>query len=122
MTDRKAEMAEIELVIGKILRIGVIVSATILIVGLGLMMVHGGTGYGEYQFPTTFTAIFQGIGALKAGAVIMLGLFCLILTPVLRVVVSIYAFAKEQDYLYVWITVAVLVILLIGMVIGFIKR
>lgn len=121
MTDRKAEMAKIELVIGKILRIGVLVSATILIIGLLLSLLHGGTGYSEYQFPTTFTAIFQGIGELKAGAIIMLGLFCLILTPVLRVVVSIYAFAKEQDYLYVWITVLVLVILMIGMAIGFIK-
>ena len=122
MTDKKAEMAQIELVIGKILRIGVAVSATLLIIGMLLAIIHGGTGYSEYQCPTTFTEIFSGIAAFKAGAVIMLGLFCLILTPVLRVVVSIYAFAKEGDYLYVWITVIVLVILIIGMAIGFIKK
>lgn len=122
MTDKKAEMAQIELVIGKILRIGVAVSATLLIIGMLLAIIHGGTGYSEYQFPTIFTEIFSGIAAFKAGAVIMLGLFCLILTPVLRVVVSIYAFAKEGDYLYVWITVIVLVILIIGMAIGFIKK
>ena len=121
MTDRKKEMAQIELVIGKILRVGVLVSATVLIIGMILFLMHGGTGYGEHQFPTTFAMIFQGMAELKAGAVIMFGLFCLILTPVLRVVVSIYAFAKEEDYLYVWITVIVLVILLIGMTIGFIK-
>ena len=122
MTDKKAEMAQIELVIGKILRIGVAVSATLLIIGMLLAIIHGGTGYSEYQFPTTFTEIFSGIATFKAGAVIMFGLFCLILTPVLRVVVSIYAFAKEGDYLYVWITVIVLVILIIGMAIGFIKK
>ncbi|KRM21376.1 DUF1634 domain-containing protein [Latilactobacillus graminis] len=122
MADKKTEMAQIELIIGKILRIGVMVSATILIIGMLLAVIHGGTGYAEYQFPTTLTQIFNGITMLKAGAVIMLGLFCLILTPVLRVVVSIYAFAKEGDYLYVWITVIVLVILMIGMAIGFIKK
>lgn len=49
----------------------------------------------------------------------MLGLFLLILTPVLRVVVSIYAFIKEKDRLYTWITTAVLVILIGAMIIGY---
>ncbi|MGN1292089.1 MAG: DUF1634 domain-containing protein, partial [Levilactobacillus brevis] len=66
MTDKKAEMAQIELVIGKILRIGVAVSATLLIIGMLLAIIHGGTGYSEYQFPTTFTEIFSGIAAFKA--------------------------------------------------------
>ena len=48
----------------------------------------------------------------------MLGIFLLILTPVLRVVISIYAFAKEKDHLYVWITSIVLVILIISFIIG----
>ncbi len=49
----------------------------------------------------------------------MLGIFLLILTPVLRVVVSIYAFIKENDKLYAWITTVVLVILVIAMLIGY---
>ena len=49
----------------------------------------------------------------------MFGIFLLILTPVLRVIVSIYAFAKEGDRLYVVITTIVLVILIIGMAIGY---
>ncbi len=57
--------------------------------------------------------------ALKPYAVLMLGLFLLILTPVLRVVVSIYAFIKEKDRLYTWITTAVLVILIGAMIIGY---
>ena len=55
----------------------------------------------------------------KPFAIIMLGLFLLILTPVLRVVVSIYAFAVERDTLYVAITTIVLIILVIAMVIGY---
>ena len=48
----------------------------------------------------------------------MLGVYCLILTPVLRVIVSIYAFYREKDRLYVTITTAVLLILIVALVIG----
>ncbi|TWW12437.1 membrane protein [Dellaglioa algida] len=113
-----AEMAKIELIIGKILRAGVFISATIMIIGLVLSLVTGSTGYPGNTFPTSFTAIISGIGALKPYAIMMLGLFFLILTPILRVVVSIYAFYKEKDYLYVKITVIVLVILIAGFFIG----
>ena len=48
----------------------------------------------------------------------MTGLFLLILTPVLRVVASIVAFAKEGDKLYVAITTLVLIILIVAMFVG----
>ena len=126
MTDeekkRHQEMADIELVIGHVLRIGVITSAAVIVLGLALALFTGKTGYPAGTFPTTFSAIFQGITTLKPFAVTMLGLFLLILTPVLRVVVSIYAFAKENDKLYVWITILVLVILVFAMWIGYLGK
>ncbi|GEK29257.1 DUF1634 domain-containing protein [Furfurilactobacillus siliginis] len=112
------EMAQVEIMIGQILRIGVIVSAVIMLVGFITYGVQGTTGFAHNGFPTTITAIITGLGTFKAGSVMMLGLFCLILTPVLRVIVSIYAFYVEKDHLYVWITTAVLVILLIALFIG----
>lgn len=48
----------------------------------------------------------------------MAGIFLLILTPVLRVLVSIYAFYKEKDVLYVWITTIVFIILMFGFILG----
>ena len=126
MTDeekkRHQEMADIELVIGHVLRIGVITSAAVIVLGLALALFTGKTGYPAGTFPTTVSAIFQGITTLKPFAVTMLGLFLLILTPVLRVVVSIYAFAKENDKLYVWITILVLVILVFAMWIGYLGK
>lgn len=116
------EMNEIELIIGKVLRIGVLISATVILVGVLLVVFTGKTGYAANFYPTTVKAILSGIVALKPFAILMLGLFLLILTPVLRVVVSIYAFVKERDHLYVWITTFVLVILLIGMWIGYIGK
>ncbi len=119
---RRQEMAKIELVIGQVLRIGVITSAIVILIGLALALVTGKTGYPTGVFPTSFSAIFQGTAALRPFAITMLGLFLLILTPVLRVVVSIYAFAKENDKLYVWITTLVLLILVIAMFIGYLGK
>ena len=48
----------------------------------------------------------------------MTGLFLLILTPVLRVVASIFAFAKEGDKMYVIITMMVLAVLIIAILLG----
>lgn len=112
-------MRDVELIIGKILRIGVIVSAAVIVIGIILYFIHGGSGYPDDQWPRRFGVMFQGVFQGKSYAVIMLGIFLLILTPVLRVVVSIYAFAKEHDRLYVYITTAVLIILIIAMVFGY---
>ncbi|KRM68251.1 DUF1634 domain-containing protein [Apilactobacillus ozensis] len=109
------EMNEIELIIGKILRIGVIISATIMIIGLLLFLVTGNSGYDQNYIPNNFKVIFKGIVQLKPYAIMMLGIFCLILTPVLRVVVSIYSFYKEKDKLYVYITSIVLIILIFSL-------
>ncbi|KPN79133.1 Uncharacterized protein RZ56_11760 [Apilactobacillus kunkeei] len=114
----KEEMNRIELVIGKILRVGVIISAIIMIIGLLLLLITGKSGYANDAFPTTFKAIFSGIESLKPYAIMMLGIFCLILTPVLRVIVSIYSFYKEKDMLYVWITTFVLIVLIISFFFG----
>ncbi|MFT8410866.1 MAG: DUF1634 domain-containing protein [Schleiferilactobacillus perolens] len=119
MVDRKKEMASVEQLIGVILRIGVIISAIVIAVGLLALFLEGGSGYPNDQVPLGFRAIFQGVIQLKPFAIIMLGLFCLILTPVLRVAVSIYAFVVERDSLYVAITSIVLAILVIAMVIGY---
>lgn len=116
---RVEEMNQIELIIGQVLRIGVLVSAVVILLGLIMIIVTGKTGYAANLYPTTVNAILSGIVELRPFAIVMLGLFLLILTPVLRVVVSIYAFVKEQDRLYVWITTFVLIILLVGMWIGY---
>lgn len=112
------EMNRIELVIGKILRVGVIISAAIMIIGLALFLITGNSGYAGNYHPSSFKEIFSGIALFKPYAIMMLGIFCLILTPVLRVVVSIYSFYKEHDMLYVGITTFVLIVLIISFFFG----
>lgn len=114
----KQEMEQIENTIGKILRYGVLLSSLVMIIGLILYIIMGATGYSETFHYRSINELFNGIISLKPYAIMMLGLLMLILTPVLRVVVSIYSFYKEHDYLYVYITALVLIILIISFIIG----
>ena len=114
----RSEMAKVENVIGIIMKIGVLVSALVIVIGLLMFFITGQSGYAGTTFPHSFSTIGQGIITLNPYAIIMLGLFMLILTPALRVLVSIYAFAVMKDHLYVWITTIVMIILIIAMVIG----
>jgi Predicted membrane protein len=113
------ETRKVELIIGKILRVGVVTSAVVILIGMALYFMNGNGGYSGDYFPRRFSDIFTGLIQGKAYSVIMLGIFLLILTPVLRVVVSIYAFYKEKDMMYVIITTTVLIILAIAMILGY---
>lgn len=112
------EMAQVQTIIGRILQVGVIFSAIVMLIGLVLFLVSGQSVYSGSYVPRRMGLILQGTWQLKPYAIMMLGVYCLILTPVLRVVVSIYAFYKEHDRLYVAITTLVLAILLVALAIG----
>ncbi|MGJ3846241.1 DUF1634 domain-containing protein [Levilactobacillus brevis] len=112
------EMAQVQTIIGRILQVGVIFSAIVMLIGLVLFLVSGQSGYSGSYVPRRMGLILQGTWQLKPYAIMMLGVYCLILTPVLRVVVSIYAFYKGHDRLYVAITTLVLAILLVALAIG----
>ncbi len=119
-----AEMAlvrQAEVVISFILRAGVVVSGLIIAIGVVIYYVRAA---GQRippliePIPHTIPAVFQGLGAGDPLAVITLGLLLLLLTPVLRVVVSIAAFAIERDWRYVVITTIVLIILIVSFLLG----
>lgn len=114
----RKEMLEVELVIGKIMRIGVLFSAAVMLLGFAMFLITGNSGYPATSFPTTLPAIWQGLVSFKSYAYMMAGIYLLILTPVLRVVISIYAFYQEKDMLYVKITSLVLLILIISVIVG----
>lgn len=113
------ENKQVELTIGKIMQVGVIAAAVVILFGLVLYFTTGTSGYPGTSHPHTVRTILAGTLALRPYAVMMTGIFLLILTPVLRVVVSIYAFAHERDWLYTAITISVLIILMIAMIIGY---
>lgn len=110
---------DLERQIGIVLRIGVIIAVVVMILGFACYLINDAkTGYFHNQYPRQLAQIVNGSFHFQAGAIMVLGLFLLILTPVLRIVASIYAFTKVKDWRYVGITVAVFIILLVAMFIG----
>jgi uncharacterized membrane protein len=113
----------VEKAVSLVLRIGVILSATIIGAGLALLAAKG-TVSGETRldaaipYPRNLGALLAGLLALDPASVIMLGLVVLVATPIVRVAVSIAAFAVERDWRYVAVTAIVLTILIAGIALG----
>ncbi len=107
-------------IIGWLLQAGVLVSSGIIVIGLILLLLSPGglSAVVINRFPHTAASVWDGLVALQPQSVITLGLLLLIATPVLRVAVSVIAFALERDRRYVVITLIVLAILIIGFLFG----
>jgi uncharacterized membrane protein len=129
-----SRVLHVELFIARLLRWGVIFSFLIVAFGTGLALVTNRAGYrhirlddvntiltfheGQPEFPNSVSGVLNGVLALKPYAIISFGLFVLIAIPVMRVAVSIIAFAIERDWLYVGITIFVFAMLMLSFVIG----
>ncbi|MBO0792790.1 MAG: DUF1634 domain-containing protein [Ktedonobacteraceae bacterium] len=118
-TARHANKIDISAIIGGVLQGGVLLSAAIIVAGVLLALLKGTLASSQlHSFPQSFGQIWTGLLILQPQAIIMLGVLLLIATPVLRVAISILAFALEQDMKFVLITSAVLIILLVGFLLG----
>jgi uncharacterized membrane protein len=109
-------------IIGWVLRGGVILSATIILIGFILLLVHLGEKPGFAMsigaFPHTLGQVWSGLLVLYPQAIIATGLLFLIVTPVITVTTSLVAFAVERDRRFVVIACVVLAILISSMLIG----
>jgi len=108
----------IELIIGQLLRIGVLLSAAVVVLGGIIYLVRNGhviadytTFRGELSTLRNFDGIFHGVSLLSGRAVVQLGLLLLIATHVARVIFCAFAFFLQKDYLYVVFTLIVLAVL-----------
>ena len=119
-SSQKPQDALMTSIIGWILLGGVLVSSAIIVLGIVLLPFRpGGITISRVEtFPHTIGQLWSGIVSLHPQAIIVLGLLLLIATPVLRVAVSIIAFALEHDRRYVVITCIVLGILVLGFLLG----
>ena len=106
--------------IALVLATGVAVSA--LLVGFGFVasFVVGWTGslrgvpVAATQ-TTDFTALAERLIALQPLAIVQAGLIVLILTPIVRVAVTVVGFWREHDMFYVGVSLIVLVILVVSL-------
>jgi uncharacterized membrane protein len=116
---------EVEQFIGNLLRGGVLLAATVVLLGASLYLVRHGAAlplYGSFQGEPEelrhISGILASAGALHGRGVIQLGLLLLIATPVARVVCAMGAFALQRDWLYVGVTAIVLSVLVYSLLGG----
>lgn len=120
----EAKVRNVELAISLVLRIGVVLSVTVIAVGLGLMFAHhsdylpisGHVSYheltsGATRFPHSFASLGRAISRGEGRGIVVLGVLILILTPVLRVAVGVLSFVYEEDAPMAIVTLYVLVVL-----------
>jgi len=119
----------VEVIIGNLLRIGVIVSALIVFSGGFLHLMSDGhkPAPDMHDFRKQPRQLRNPVHILREAAsmhelgLIMLGLLLLIATPVARVIFSVAAFALQRDYLYVFFTLLVLSVLLYSLFSGYLS-
>lgn len=127
MSDSGKSLAEQEMdtVIGNLLRIGVFVAGTIVLIGGIFYLIRHGGEIPEYRIfhgqPVdlrTLSGILRDVVKFRARAIIQLGFLLLIATPVARVAFTVYAFARQKDLVYVMVTLFVLAVLIFSLVGG----
>ena len=121
MTDQR-----IEIMVGRLLRGGVLTSALIVLAGGIWWLAEAGRSLPSYHRFHGVSGDLRQVGGLlaslahpRADAVIQLGLLLLIATPVARVALALVGFALEGDRIYAAITLVVLAVLVYSMVLPF---
>ncbi|MFI5201203.1 MAG: DUF1634 domain-containing protein [Candidatus Kapaibacterium sp.] len=121
ITEARAEH-KIELFLGNLLRVCVIATVIVVVAGAALYMPAAYSTFPAYHKflsePDAFRSVGGILGAALTGdgkAIVEAGMLLLILTPILRVAVSVFAFLYEKDYLYVVLTLVVLGLLLFSL-------
>lgn len=115
--------SRMETIMGRLLQVGVFAASVVVLTG-GVLYVHAHSGVAvDYR---TFASEPAGLRSLSglfrlllAGdpvAIIQVGVLLLIATPIARVVFAVVAFALERDRLYVAVSLAVLIVLMISLV------
>jgi uncharacterized membrane protein len=113
-------------IIGNVLRYGVLVSAAVILLGtIGLASSIGSSDV-SLQYVSTIPhdgidltppGLLSGLVSFTPFSWIELGVILLIATPVSRVLISVFLFAAERDGTYVVITAVVLTLLLFSMLV-----
>ncbi|MHB8309555.1 MAG: DUF1634 domain-containing protein [Metallibacterium sp.] len=117
------KIRKVEIAISLVLRVGVIVSVLVILAGLVMMFIHhpraldAGSSYRvlvapNADFPHSLGQLRQSLAAGAGRGVVVLGVLLLILTPILRVAVSVLSFVYEKDPPMVIATLFVLSVLI----------
>ncbi|MGA7492332.1 MAG: DUF1634 domain-containing protein [Syntrophobacteraceae bacterium] len=124
MNDKRAAISDagIDKLIGGLLRVGVVVSSLIVLIGGGLYLKKHGTElpnyhmfYGEPSELRSIPGIVKEASSFSGRGIIQFGLLLLVATPVMRVAFTVVAFLIQRDRIYVGVTIIVLSVLLFSL-------
>jgi len=127
MTERASDR-NLETLIGALLRTGVTISVTLIVAGTVVSFVH----HPDYATspaalarltrpglaPRNVGEVLAGLTSARGQAWVMLGVLVLMATPILRVAISLLAFARAKDRPFTLLTAAVLALLLLSVAPG----
>ncbi|WP_246522252.1 DUF1634 domain-containing protein [Flavobacterium branchiicola] len=127
MQHEKFGEKDFQTIVGNLLRYGVWISLSVAFIGGIVYLMHHGNDIEDYSvFKENDRNIFEVIGDIYKGVIrgngeflIFFGIILLFLTPVFRVILSLFSFILEKDYLYVVITLIVILIIITSISFGF---
>jgi uncharacterized membrane protein len=109
---------DVDRVLGRVLQVGVSLSAAIVLCGAVIYLAKRVDLAPDYRVfhgqpieLRTVSGIVAGARAWSGRGLIQLGLLVLIATPIARVLFSVIGFVRQRDWLYVGITLIVLALL-----------
>lgn len=112
----------LEGIIGNLLRVGVLIAAGAVTLGAIVYLVQHMYSRTDYRHFTSSPASLTTVGGivhsalgLESEGLIQLGLLLLIATPVARVALAAAGFALERDWMYVTVSLIVLVVLVVSL-------
>jgi uncharacterized membrane protein len=114
LTDKRLEIS-----IARMLRIGVLISATVVSAG-GLLYLRNASkprpDYSHFHAvqPSlrTIADILRSVSHIDPESVIQLGILILIATPIMRVALCVLGFSQQRDKLYIAVSTSVFIILI----------
>jgi uncharacterized membrane protein len=114
---------KIEMLLGTLLRIGVLISTFVVLTGAVIFLFKHGTETPHYflfhgkafRF-SSFIQFLNELAAFHGLAIIQLGIFFLVAIPILRVLFSVITYLYEKDYVYVIFTMIVFLVLVYSFV------
>jgi len=127
MTHEKFGEKDFQKIVGNLLRYGVWISLSVAFIGGIVYLLHHGNDIENYSvfkendqnIFEVITAVYNGVIQGGGESIIFFGIVLLFLTPVFRVLLSLFSFLLEKDYLYVIITTIVIGIIIMSISFGF---
>lgn len=106
---------QLENLLSNLLKYGVLIASAVVLLGGILYLIRHGAEPAEYHFfrgtPSEFrspTSVVEAVFSGSSRGIIQLGLLLLIATPIVRVIVSLLAFVRRRDLIYIFVNLFVL--------------